>query len=83
MKLENVVCVRCKGTYIRYSMAENDFCCWDCGSKEYETLEKETAMKTTRNIHAHSLSDKAYRPRVVRLKNKVLPRKAKHRKNQD
>lgn len=33
--LENAVCCCCTGTYIRYSMTEEDFCCWDCGSKDY------------------------------------------------
>ena len=34
--LDDCVCTTCKGEYIRYSIAEEDFCCWDCGSKDYE-----------------------------------------------
>ena len=40
-KMEDCVCTRCKGTYIRYSRTEEDFCCWDCGSKDYEEKENE------------------------------------------
>lgn len=39
--LDDCVCTTCKGEYIRYSIAEEDFCCWDCGSKDYEEKEKE------------------------------------------
>ena len=40
-ELDNCVSTRCKGTYIRYSRTEEDFCCWDCGSKDYEEEEDE------------------------------------------
>jgi len=34
----------------------------------------------TRNPMARDLRQPKYRPRVVRAKNKILPRKAKHKK---
>ena len=44
-ELDNCVCTRCKGTYIRYSRTEEDFCCWDCGSKDYEEEEDEQKIR--------------------------------------